>query len=609
MTISANYPSIRPTLLLDFANSKVLDPRITFSRPTTATYYDGKTVAKAEENLILQSQALATSPWGAGGATATNNTVSAPDGTTTATTLTATAGTSTTPNTLQTRSGVIPANTPFTISAYVKANTQNFVSLIAAGSAGSDWFEATVNLSTGAITKTGAGTFSANTTYISSSITSVGNSWYRIAVTGTLSAAFNFAIVEINSNATPTYGTYGFEVWNPVGTESVYLWGAQLEQRSSVTAYTATTTAPITNYIPVLQTAAAGVARFEHNPTTGESLGLEIEEQRTNLVTYSEQYDNAAWSKSNTSITANTIIAPDGTLTGDKLVENSSLAFHNATQSVVGVNPTFSVYAKAGERSQLAVFIGGVSVGVGFDLTAGTVITISGYTTGSSTNTITAVGNGWYRCTVAFSGTTAFVQLGMGLSGAGNYTGNGFAGLYIWGAQLEAGAFATSYIPTVASQVTRSADSASMTGTNFSSWYNASQGTIYGESQAVGTGVQAVTATISSNNDNNIFLTTGSSAFFTGFAGYTNGTLQFNLTDSRTKTSYTKVAGSLIVNNALSAVDGTSVGSDTSVLIPNVTQLLIGANRAGTINSIYIKKLAYYPIAVTSTNLVALTGS
>jgi hypothetical protein len=85
-----DYPTIRPSLLLDFANTKTLDPRITFTRASTGTYYDGKTVAKAEENLLLQSQTFDNASWVKDNATVTANSTTAPDGTTTAETFTPT---------------------------------------------------------------------------------------------------------------------------------------------------------------------------------------------------------------------------------------------------------------------------------------------------------------------------------------------------------------------------------------------------------------------------------------------------------------------------------------------------------------------------------------
>ena len=80
MSISSLYPTTRPSLVLDFANTKQLDPRITFARPTTATYYDGKTVAKAEENLLKYSQEFNNAAWTKQNATVTANSIAAPDG-------------------------------------------------------------------------------------------------------------------------------------------------------------------------------------------------------------------------------------------------------------------------------------------------------------------------------------------------------------------------------------------------------------------------------------------------------------------------------------------------------------------------------------------------
>jgi hypothetical protein len=207
-----------------------------------------------------------------------------------------------------------------------------------------------------------------------------------------------------------------------------------------VTAYTPTTTQPITNYIPVLQTAPANVARFDHNPVSGESLGLLVEELRTNLVTYSEQFDNAAWRKFRASITPNTIVAPDGTLTGGKLVEDTTASnTHLIDQNLTPAVGTYawSVYAKAGERSFVRLgFTTASANGAYFNLANGTVGTVGAGVTAS----ITAVGNGWYRC-VAVRTTAATSEVpSIGLASADNtnaYTGDGYSGIYIWGAQFE----------------------------------------------------------------------------------------------------------------------------------------------------------------------------
>jgi len=84
MSISQNFPALKPSLLLDFANTKKLDSRVTFARASEGRYYDGQTVAKAEENLLQYSQEFDNAYWTKSATTVTANATAAPDGTTTA---------------------------------------------------------------------------------------------------------------------------------------------------------------------------------------------------------------------------------------------------------------------------------------------------------------------------------------------------------------------------------------------------------------------------------------------------------------------------------------------------------------------------------------------
>jgi hypothetical protein len=417
----------------------------------------------------------------------------------------------------------------------------------------------------------------------------------------------------IISSATAARG----ESWTTVGTESVYVWGAQIEIRSSVTAYTATTTQAITNYIPALQTAASGVARFDNNPTTGESLGLLIEESRTNLNVYSSDFSNAVWTKVQGSITANIIVAPDGTLTGSKFVESTATTTqHNVYQigrTIGATSNTASVYLKAGERTAVYFVIYDVSTNAGayFNLANGTITS----TDSGVTSSITSVGNGWYRCVITRT-TASTANGGMNVfinSGSTSYTGDGFSGIYIWGAQLEAGAFATSYIPTVASQVTRAADAATMTGVNFSNWYNQGEQTWYIEyaHTAVGGNARRVLTLGGTGSDYNDVLygisSTGDGTFMTstGVAGSINSTII-----NPRPTTMTKFGIAFKVNDYQSAYSGSLATSDTSFAMPiGINRLGIGCNYDGGQQMVgYIKKIAYYPLRVTNANLQALTS-
>jgi hypothetical protein len=610
MAIQSNFPAIKPTLLLDFANAEQLDPRIIFARASTATYY-GTQTAKAEENLLVQSQDFTTT-WINVNSTDAANTSTAPDGTTTADTLTddATSGTHSTYQSVS-----VLANTTYVVSCFMKAGTNNFglLSFTDAGSA-QRYFAADFNLSTGTVRTSAAGS---SGTITSATITDAGNGWYRCVIIGQAAAVGSNRIYVGVSDGTSSLGNFGINSYIGTGT-TIIVWGAQLEQRSAVTAYTPTTTQPITNYIPQLLTAASGVARFDHNPTTFESLGLEIEEQRTNLALYSEDLSNAAWTFGNATLSSNTAISPGGTQTADQLVTSNSSGNTFARENVTlsAGSATLSVYLKTG-GVQFAQFMwAGVFNGTdyaNFDLVNGTV-TAGTYTAA----TITPVGNGWYRCTLTSTVTASagnFIYINAVPTSTStrfaSYTGNGWNSLYIWGAQLEAGAFATSYIPTVASQVTRSADAASMTGANFSSWYNAGEGSLYAEANTPAFATTYVFAEINNNSTSNyIRHSTTSAGTTTQFVVVNNTTTTASPSVTVTLGSNRKMAGAYAFNSIQQSVNGSLGTEDTSSEIPTgLVQMNIGSRAAGTsvVNGT-IKKIAYYPLRVTNAQLQALTS-
>jgi hypothetical protein len=403
-----------------------------------------------------------------------------------------------------------------------------------------------------------------------------------------------------------TYG--GFPTFTGTS-RTAQVWGAQAELRSAVTAYTATTTQTITNYVPRLLTAAAGVARFDHNPVTGDSLGLLIEESRINRLTYSDDFSNAAWTKTRSSITSNTIIAPDGSLTGDKLIDTTDNNTHFTTQTFTGtaVSHSFTVYAKAGERTFIALrlFNGTSEVGLAYyNLSTGATGTVS-----SGTAAITNVGNGWYRCSLvatlaASASCTADIQLASA-DNTNSYTGDAYAGAFIWGAQVELGAFPTSYIPTVGSTVTRSADAASMTGTNFSSWYNASEGTLYADTTSPFT---FGPFSINDGSGSNRIEIRSRANGVTGTAGVidTNGVTQFTPSNF-TFANVNKLAFAYKFNDSACVLNGGSAATDTSVIIPVVTRAQFGL-AAALPSTGNIRKLAYYSLRLTNAQLQAITG-
>jgi hypothetical protein len=228
----------------------------------------------------------------------------------------------------------------------------------------------------------------------------------------------------------------------------------------------------------------------------------------------------------------------------------------------------------------------------------------------AGTVSVTNVGNGWYR--ISASGASTFTGLNViwiVLSNGTtiNYTGNGYSGLYIWGAQVEAGSFATSYIPTVASQVTRSPDSASMTGTNFSSWYRADEGTLceytnYGGLRNPGTdSILFLSSSVGGITDAIILGNTSGSSYFRVRVNSTDVALVSS--GIITVGSSTNRAIAYKVNDFAGSNNGAAVVTDSSGAIPVVSSMTISAGQTART----IQKIAYYPKRLTNAELQGLT--
>jgi Fe2+ transport system protein FeoA len=250
------------------------------------------------------------------------------------------------------------------------------------------------------------------------------------------------------------------------------------------------TTKTRVNSLGVIESVPINVAALDYS--NGSCPSILVEPQRTNLALRSEEFNDAYWTKIGSTISANAINSPNGTLTADRMVDNISTGGHLVERrgTASGVN-TLSIFCKkdnnryielcaATELLNSARFI--------FDFDTKTITSF-----GAIGTTITYVGSnirelqdGWFRLSLTFSvGSPPNIYYIFSLSNSPNvgtsnivsYTGDGTKGVYIWGAQLEAGANATSYIPTVASAVTRNADVISKTG--ISDLIGQTEGTIF----------------------------------------------------------------------------------------------------------------------------------
>ena len=424
------------------------------------------------------------------------------------------------------------------------------------------------------------------------SIVSLGSGWYRCSITA--------------NNATPTtaeiYLTSGAAFsYTGDGNSGVYIYGAQLSDSASLDPYVPTPGAAPSS------TAFYG-PRFDFDPVTRAPRGLLVEEQRTNLILRSEEFNNLSWNKARSSITANATTSPDGTINADKLVENTDVSTsHGMNQVFTGTaaSHTFAIYVKAGERSQIRMKLFNGTVFVNetyFDLATGTV----GAGTGG---TITNVGNGWYRCSITgtLAAASCQAQVFLAVGGSENYTGDGTSGAFIWGAQLEAGAFATSYIPTVASTVTRSADVATISGQNFAQWYRQDEGAIAVDFVSPVAGDR--TAVNPSDGTNNNRMTIGFTASSpNNLAVFTGGALQALIgAGTQTPGAVSKMASVYRLNDFASTTNGAVPGTDTSGTVPTVNQLNIGSLAIGGALNGHIRNIRYIPARAADFQLQALT--
>jgi hypothetical protein len=383
----------------------------------------------------------------------------------------------------------------------------------------------------------------------------------------------------------------------------------------------------------LIQTAANNVPRFDHNPVTGESLGLLVEEARTNLLVQSEDF-STTWTADtgNPTLSTNVATSPNGTTTADKLIEGTASGGQNLAQAVsisTAGQYTFSVYAKAAERFKF-LLRESTSTGAAalYSLTTSSVLVLGGGGTPTPTASIQPLANGWFRCTLtmnqASTGSRTFrvyvvddAETTLGGSIA-NRTGDGASGLFIWGAQLEAGAFPTSYIPTTTATVTRSADVCSISGSNFSSWFtNANENTFYVE--AIKTSADVPNGTFFCGSDSSVNAITGGWITYNGTGERMRFQSRHSSVRGDTQNNAAVITSGALIKGALctstttfgASYNGSLIASTTTpVQLDWSTSLAIGWFPNGGYTSALngtIRRLTYWPTRLSNTTLQAVT--
>lgn len=341
--------------------------------------------------------------------------------------------------------------------------------------------------------------------------------------------------------------------------------------------------------------------RIDYDPLTGECLGLLVEEQRTNLLARSN--DAAAWSGLEKE--ANVAIAPDGTMTAAKISAPGRNQYRYVT--FTAQQQVFYRYLKAGEASTayLRAYHSGQTIysGAEFNLATGQVVGTPIHATAS----IAPVGGGWYRCSITFTPTATsggYVYTYVGSLYSGVEDGQG---IYAWGAQLEIGAFPTSYIPTEGAQVTRAADTATVE--DIAPWYNPEQGTLFVEAIAAPVLTGSTMFSLDSGSVSNQMWT----ALNRGIPGayiYTAGAMQAQITGKTVAPgALTRHGVSLQPGSFVFAADGQIVGNRTSFIMPLVSRLNLGKrwNSSDSING-YIRSIYYYPRKLPDSELQEITA-
>jgi hypothetical protein len=630
------------SLDLQFAADKTLTarrgPTPVFTRGTMATEIgpDGL-VRYAPENILLRSQEFNLT-WAVNNSmTVTADAATAPDGTLTADAIN-----------FDTNAGsriiqFAGSNVVSTFSVWLRAAapTTCIIATTAAGSAGD---------------------------YVTASVTT---EWQRFSVVATtwVTGTASFSC-RIGNNVAGTTGT-------------IFAWGAQLERSSTARTYIPTTTAAV--YGP----------RFDHDP-----IG------RTNLLSYSEQFDNEFWNKATaTTVVANSSVSPDGLTTADTWTTTGGVypSVFATVSATNGVAYTLSVYAKAGSLNTLGLELRGSSSNPDaiFNLSNGTVASGSGQ--------IQNAGNGWYRCSITRTATSATMLSIIGAGGGAVLAGT----LLLWGAQLEigstvtnyipttsnpvtvrdckgllieesrtnlvfpsetlatqtrtvtavahtlsfygtgtvvlsgaaiatvtgtgayptrttltftptagsliltvtgsvtqaqleAGSFPTSYIPTTTAALARSADVCSITGSAFSGFYNQSEGTMLANAFTPASEDRTVLAADDNTANEMIRLRTeGTNPFFK----VTDGGSDVVAIDAGTVTANTafKLIGAYKVNDFASSINGGSAVTDTTGTIPTVDRMRIGAGQGGNTMCGCISAIRYFKKRLANAKLTQLT--
>ena len=371
--------------------------------------------------------------------------------------------------------------------------------------------------------------------------------------------------------------------------------------------------ATVVNKDGLIETVGSGQPRIDYKDDSEGALLLEP--QRTNLITYSSDFSDASWSKTGASATSG-FTSPDGTTNAFKLVEGTNNGIHQL--KAIGISTVvdrynFSVFVKPNGRNEIRI-VGTNYFSSGTDAYFNLETKVITYGARAENGLIETLANGWFRCSFSssggeFVGNNAHMNIETALNNSNSYQGDGTSGVYIYGAMVEQGSYATSYIPTQGSAVTRLADSCTNGGNE--QVINSTEGTLYLETATLvntQTADNSITLTDGGNNKI-IFRYRNTNAF--NVKVFVNGVAQaeaINHTLSNA-TDFNKIAVKWKLNDYEIYVNGISVFTDSNALVfPNNSINSLGfADALSTPFYGKTKAVAVYKEALTDAELQALT--
>ena len=572
--------SVAPTLNLDFTTMTALPSTITFSRPSNATYYDstGK-LTYAPNNLLTYSNTFTNGIWG-------------------------------------------KTNSPTLLAGVL---------------------DPTGGMNATRITTTANNTYLFEAVNIQPGVNTVTSIWVR-RVSGTGAVNMWTAIGGTGPAITPTSTWTQFSTSGPVSIGTAVYCGLIISTAADVLeVYAATSsivtyeTTPRTQDQVITTSAAYYGARLDYNPATLAARGLLIEEARTNLLPQTNNFSGASWDLARLTRTTDTTLASDGATAAAKYTATAGAAttgakWFTATSYTIVAGSTYATSMEVDGSSggypyiSLTTNPSNWATAIFDTTTSGDGVATQTSTTGGTivSTSQTYLGNGRYRLTLVASvaaGTTAFGQAGIAKLSTGNtfaiYGGvvGTFLGTeYVYASfiQLELGSFATSYIPSATPPTARAADTASMTGTNFSSWYNQSEGTFVANSECGGNSTTGAAFTGHA--------TSAAFSTYIDVSRYQSGTVNTIIVDGSVQSNLIisasivfgqiyKTAHAYKLNDVAGVANGGTVQTDTAAIIPTTLDRLFIGN---AVNSLFLNGhlayLVYYPQRLPNATLQSLTA-